>query len=117
MTIYFRSGSCRVAVCALALVGLTGHAEMQRTDALPGMPPLVDPRNVYAAVRPGNLSQVVSGFPERVYVPNSGSDTVDVIDPQTFKIIDHFAVGKQPQHVVPSYDLKTLWVLNDQGNS
>ena len=50
-------------------------------------------------------------------MPNSGSNTVDVIDPQTFKIIDHFAVGKQPQHVVPSYDLKTLWVLNDLGDS
>jgi YVTN family beta-propeller protein len=42
---------------------------------------------------------------------------VDVIDPHTFKIVNHFDVGKQPQHVTPSWDLKTLWVLNDQGNS
>ena len=28
-----------------------------------------------------------------------------------------FAVGNQPQHVTPSYDLKTLWVLNDLGDS
>jgi DNA-binding beta-propeller fold protein YncE len=28
-----------------------------------------------------------------------------------------FPVGANPQHVVPSYDLKTLWVNNDQGNS
>jgi YVTN family beta-propeller protein len=90
---------------------------MQRAEPLPGMPPLLDPRDVYAGARPGNLSSVVKDFPERVYVPNSGSDTVDVIDPKTFKIVDHFAVGKQPQHVVPSYDLKSLWVLNDQGNS
>jgi YVTN family beta-propeller protein len=81
------------------------------------MPPLLDPHDVYAADRPGNLSPAVSGFPERVYVPNSGGNTVDVIDPRTFKIIDHFAVGKQPQHVIPSYDLKTLWVLNDLGDS
>ena len=37
--------------------------------------------DVYAADRPGHLSPVVAGFPQRVYVPNSGSDTVDVIDP------------------------------------
>jgi YVTN family beta-propeller protein len=63
------------------------------------------------------LSATVRGFPERVYVPNSGRDTVDVIDPHTFKIVDHFTVGRQPQHIVPSYDLKTLWVLNDLGDS
>jgi YVTN family beta-propeller protein len=52
-----------------------------------------------------------------IYVPNSGSDTVDVIDPRTFKIVEHFAVGGLPQHVVPSWDLRTLYVTNDTGNS
>jgi len=50
-------------------------------------------------------------------VPNSKSNTVDVIDPKTFKIIDHFDVGLLPQHVTPSWDLKTLWVLNNVGNT
>lgn len=63
------------------------------------------------------LSPVVRGFPERVYVPNSESDTVSVIDPHTFKVTGEFPVGALPQHVVPSYDLKTLWVTNDEGNS
>jgi YVTN family beta-propeller protein len=45
------------------------------------------------------------------------SNTVDVIDPATMKIINHFPVGAEPQHVVPSYDLKTLYVAADQGNS
>ena len=53
----------------------------------------------------------------RIYVPNSKSDTVDVIDPSTFKVVDHFAVGALPQHVVPAWDLKTLYVTNDTGNS
>jgi YVTN family beta-propeller protein len=75
------------------------------------------PINVYAATGPDGLSDAVKGFPERVYVPNSGDNAVDVIDPHTFKIVDHFAVGKQPQHVVPSYDLKTLWVVNDLDDS
>jgi YVTN family beta-propeller protein len=84
---------------------------------LEGMPPLLDANNVWAATRPGNLSPVVANFPLRVYVPNTVSNTVDVIDPETFKVIDTFAVGRQPQHVTPSYDLKKLWVLNDLGDS
>src|SRR5262245_57709487 len=92
-------------------------ALQQALVALDGMPPLLDSHDVYAADRPGNLSPVVRGFPERVYVPNSGRNTVDVIDPHTFKIVDHFKVGRQPQHVTPAYDLKTLWVLNDLGDS
>ena len=81
------------------------------------MPPLVDPSDVYAATRPGMLAPAVKHFPARVYVPNSESDTVSVINPRTFRVIDQFPVGINPQHVVPSYDLKTLWVDNDQGNS
>jgi YVTN family beta-propeller protein len=81
------------------------------------MPPLLDPNDVYAADRPGALSPTVGSFPQRVYVPNSRSDTVDVIDPATFKVIDHFPVGGLPQHVVPSWDLRTLYVTNDTGNT
>jgi YVTN family beta-propeller protein len=81
------------------------------------VPPLVNPKNVYAADGPGNLSKVVRKFPSRVYVPNSESNTVSVINPRTHKVIDEFPVGEYPQHVVPSYDLKTLWVNNDGGNS
>jgi YVTN family beta-propeller protein len=71
--------------------------------------------DIYAADRPNQLSPTVKNFPSRIYVPNSESATVDVIDPQTYKVIDHFTVGRLPQHVVPSHDLKTLWVLDDQG--
>src|SRR4051812_12298235 len=70
-------------------------------ESLPGMPPVLDPKNIYSEDTVGKLSPVVKDFPSRVYVPNSGSNTVDVIDPATFKIVDHFAVGKQPQHVTP----------------
>jgi DNA-binding beta-propeller fold protein YncE len=81
------------------------------------IPQLLDRRDVYAAGRPGHLSPVVRGDPARVYVPNSESSTVDVISQRSFKVIDHFAVGRLPQHVTPSWDLKTLWVTNDEGNS
>ncbi len=85
------------------------------TSAVAQMPPVTNPNDIYSNNR--KLSAVVQNFPARVYVPNSGSNTIDVIDPATYKIIDHFAVGHQPQHVVPSWDLKRLWVLNDLGDS
>src|SRR5262249_35204914 len=84
---------------------------------LEGMPPLLDPDNIYAAARAGNLSPTVADFPSRVYVPNTVSNTVDVIDPVSFKVVGHFAVGREPQHITPSYDLKHLWVLSDLGDS
>ena len=52
-----------------------------------------------------------------VYVPNSESATVDVIDPHTYRVVRRFPVGLLPQHIVPSYDLQTLYVTNDVGNS
>ncbi|MFI1523823.1 YVTN family beta-propeller repeat protein [Kitasatospora cineracea] len=84
---------------------------------LPGMPPPLDPHDLYAADRPGQLADAVRDFPSRVYVPNTESDTVSVIDPATYQVVDTLHVGHQPQHVVPSWDLKTLWVNNDLGNT
>ncbi len=85
--------------------------------ALPGMPPVLNTANIYSETAAGRMSPAVKGVPSRIYVPNSGSNSVDVIDPRTFRIIGHFKVGRQPQHVVPSWDLKKLWVLNDLGDS
>jgi YVTN family beta-propeller protein len=81
------------------------------------MPPLLDRRDVYAADRPNQLAATVRRDRPLVYVPNSLSDTVTVIDPTTYRVIGTHAVGALPQHVTPSYDLKHLYVLNDQGNS
>jgi DNA-binding beta-propeller fold protein YncE len=81
------------------------------------IPPLLRRHDVYAAGRPGLLSPVVRRDPARVYVPNSKSNTVDVISQRTMKVVDHFATGGLPQHVTPSWDLRTLWVTNDTGNS
>jgi YVTN family beta-propeller protein len=74
-------------------------------------------RNVYAHDGAGRLSSVARLALSRVYVPNSQSNTVDVIDPKTYKVVEHFAVGGLPQHVVPAWTLKTLYVTNDSGNS
>ena len=81
------------------------------------IPPPVSATNVYAADVPSGLSPTVQGDPALLYVPNSESNTVDVISQTSGKIIREFAVGALPQHVTPSWDLKTLWVTNDQGNT
>jgi YVTN family beta-propeller protein len=84
---------------------------------LPGMPPVADPANIYADAGPDMLSPAVRGVPYRVYVPDSGGSTVTVIDPATYRVIRTYQSGLNPQHVVPGYDLRTLYVTNDLGNS
>jgi DNA-binding beta-propeller fold protein YncE len=92
--------------------------ETTRSSPRPGrIPPLLERHDVYAAGRPGLLAPQARHALARVYVPNSQSNTVDVISQKTGKIVDHFATGALPQHIVPSWDLKTLWVTNDKGNS
>jgi len=73
--------------------------------------------NVYAADAVGLLSAAARTARPLVYVPNSDGNSVDEIDPATYKVVRQFGVGQLPQHVTPSYDLKTLYVLNDLGNS
>jgi YVTN family beta-propeller protein len=80
---------------------------------IPGMPPVPDPTNLYSETAAGKLSLAVTRALQRVYVPNLRSNDVYVIDPATRRIVDRFRVGENPQHIVPSYDLKTLWVTNN----
>jgi YVTN family beta-propeller protein len=82
-------------------------------ETVPGMPPVVDPRNLYSETGADKLSVRVTQALPRVYVPNRRSNDVYVIDPATFQVVDRFRVGLNPQHVVPSWDLKTLWVTNN----
>jgi len=63
------------------------------------------------------LQPHLSRLPWRAYVPNSLSDTVTVIDVRTRRVLVTFPVGRTPQHVVPSHDLRTLWVNNNAGDS
>jgi YVTN family beta-propeller protein len=83
----------------------------------PGVPANRDPNNLYSYDGANMLSKSVAGEPARIYVPNTNSNSVSVIDPATYKVIRTIPVGFQPQHVSPSWDLSVLWVENDQGNS
>ncbi len=83
----------------------------------PGVMPVPDPKNLYSETATGKMSPNVAGALERIYVPNHMAHTVSVIDPATLKVTHTFKVGLYPQHVVPSWDLKTLYVANNAENS
>jgi len=80
---------------------------------VPGMPAVVDARNLYSETAAGKLSPAVAGDLERIYVPNLRSNDVYVVDPATMSVVERFKVGHSPQHIVPSWDLRTLWVTNN----
>ena len=84
-----------------------------RVTTVPGMPEVPDPANLYSETAADRMSSAIAGALERVYVPNRAANTVSVIDPATLKVIDTFKVGINPQHVVPSWDLRKLWVANN----
>ena len=103
-----------------ALGWAQGSASTEAPKAIvtvPGMPPVVEPANLYSETVSGKMSPAAANDLPRVYVPNLQSNDVYVIDPATLKVIDKFKVGLNPQHVVPSYDLRTLWVANNAENT
>lgn len=84
---------------------------------VPGMPKVNNPRNLYGDAAANLFSPVVKGDRARIYVPNLRGHSVTVIDPATLKVVDRFKVGRSPQHIVPSWDLRTLWVANNAERS
>lgn len=62
-------------------------------------------------------SRRVAHIPERVYVPDSLGNAVDVIDPKTYKVTRSMSVGALPQHITPSWDLRHLYVDNTSSNT
>jgi len=73
--------------------------------------------NIYASTAANALLPAARRAKPLVYVPNSRSASVSVIDPATYRVIRTFATGGIPQHVVPAYDLTRLWVLNNQSST
>jgi YVTN family beta-propeller protein len=119
LPLFARSALALVMLGAASLPGFAqgvpaGASSVPRAVAtVPGMPPVVDPSNLYSEAAAGHLSAAVRDALPRVYVPNVSSNDVYVIDPATLKVVDRFKVGLNPQHVVPAWDLSTLWVANN----
>jgi YVTN family beta-propeller protein len=83
---------------------------------IPGMPPVRDAHNVYADAGPGMLSDVARAARPMVYVPHTKTGEVWTIDPATFAVVGRYRLGGELQHVVPSWDMKTLYASDDTGN-
>jgi YVTN family beta-propeller protein len=109
---HFLLAATAVIAAAGALVGthVMGQGPQASASAASAAAATV---NVYAETGAGKFSPAVKDQLERVYVPNLRSNEVYVIDPATAKVVDKFKVGRSPQHVVPAWDLKTLWVANN----
>lgn len=115
-----RGAALLAIVMALGATGALANGEAavamqpgRRIETVPGMPPVTDPANLYSETAAGKIRPDVAQALPRVYVPNRRSNDVTVIDAETMKVVDRFKVGVHPQHIVPSWDLKTLWVTNN----
>ena len=99
------------------LAGNQAPAEAQTaapaTPSTPAASQAAEPRNIYSGSASDKVSPALAGDLERIYVPNLRGNDVYVVDPQTLKVVDRFKVGIGPQHIVPSWDLRTLWVTNN----
>jgi YVTN family beta-propeller protein len=85
-------------------------------DQLPGMPEVTDATNVYAAAGAGMLSPAAASARPMVYVPHNSGDVWE-IDPVNFQVVAKFPAGTEVQHVVPAWDMKTLYATDDLGNT
>ena len=85
-------------------------------DQLPGMPPVVDAANVYSEAAAGMLSPAAQAARPMVYVPHNSGEVWE-IDPATFQVVTRFPAGEEVQHVVPSWDMRTLYATDDIGNT
>lgn len=85
-------------------------------DSLPGMPPVPDPDNIYADAGANMMPDAVADAKPLVYVPHNKSSDVWVIDQNTYEVVGKYQLSGELQHVVPSYDMQTLYAIDDTGN-
>ncbi|TDC96122.1 YncE family protein [Actinomadura sp. 7K507] len=66
--------------------------------------------HVYAATGPGMIAPNARGVPARLYVANGRA--IDVIDPDTLRVVGRLRTGAAVSGVVPSWDLRRLWATD-----
>src|SRR5262245_58094669 len=84
------------------------YASTQKNDNVSGI--INHPLNIYENAGVNMFAKNAENALARIYVPNTYDSNVSVIDPATYQVINTFYTGLDPEHIVPSYDLKTLWV-------
>jgi YVTN family beta-propeller protein len=102
--------------CLVACSASPGHPQPSPTAGTP-RPSAVAVTNVYAHDMAGMFQPATRRVPYRLYVPNHGDGTVTVIDPVTRKVLETYPTGPGSQHVIPSWDLETLYAANDEGGN
>ena len=75
------------------------------------------PINIYSHTLAGMFTPVTRKALYLVYAPDSEGNGVYVINPHTYRVIRYIPTGAVVQHVVPAWNLKTLYATNDFGNS
>jgi YVTN family beta-propeller protein len=93
--------------------GSVAAAPKPTVSTVAGMAAVLDADNLYSETHTDQMLPAVKEDLARIYVPNLRGNNVTVIDPATLKVVDTFKVGRAPQHIVPSWDLRTLWVANN----
>ena len=84
------------------------------STAAPGRP---DDVNIYSHTFAGMLTKVTRRARYLVYAPDSRGLGVYVINPKTYRVIRYIGTGQMVQHVVPAWNLRTLYATNDLGDS
>jgi YVTN family beta-propeller protein len=111
-----------VAAGALVAAGVASGCAPRRTEGTTAPSPSLRP-TASATARPHTtfratpaklkLLPAVARDPARIYVPNRASGYVSVIDPRTLRVVSRIRTGLSPQHVVPAWNLRTLWVTSN----
>ncbi|MGD9986008.1 YncE family protein [Pseudonocardia sp.] len=91
----------------------TSTAGAAQPASYPGMAPVADPHDIYADAGANMLSDVAKKAKPLVYVPHTRSGDVWTIDPATFRVVGKYRLGGELQHVVPSWDMSTLYASDD----
>jgi YVTN family beta-propeller protein len=116
-----------VAYSVLGLATVVRAADTTSHEHMHGRPHAAEPALAYVEQGPVTLPAVsnpheagtspLGHYPERVYVPNTVANTVQVIDPKTFRVIATYKTATEPHHITPSWDLTRLYVNNTKGNA
>ena len=107
------AGAWMAVQAQVAAPAASAPAAPPAVNTVPGMPPVPNPKNVYSETAAEKMSPALKDDLQRIYVPNLRSGDVYVVDPAALKVVDRFKVGIGPQHIVPSWDLRTLWVTDN----
>jgi DNA-binding beta-propeller fold protein YncE len=93
-----------------------GAPKLAPLTAPPAKPTAPERLNVYARAGAGSVARGVAEDRPLVYVPHNRSGDVWEIDPASYQVVGKYPVGREIQHVVPGYDMRTLYATDDVGN-